>query len=277
MLNRNLVAMLRSHEKRLAAALEESRSSFKHAGLRGDVVEFAFRDFLDQHLPRHFTVGTGEVLDLSDQTSSQTDVVVANIDQPFRSGLHEPGVFLIEGVAAAGEIKSALTIKDLDDSLKKGALFKRLRNRHTAGELLTAGESDLARFHECPPYFLFAFESVVATETLMKKLNEAPLVSGPDGAGPLLRPLDGVFVLGRGSAVDYGDGQGALQWRAAAPDGGVGASVPGWMWRDTDTVIAEFLIWLGAVTPRQVRFSPVAVHYLIRHMQTLQAGMADGE
>ncbi|MEV6314740.1 DUF6602 domain-containing protein [Streptomyces sp. NPDC051776] len=128
MLNRNLVAMLRSQDRKLSAALEESRSAFKHAGLRGDVVECAFREFLDRHLPRHFTVGTGEVLDLHDQTSTQTDVVVANIDQPFRSGIHDPGVFLIEGVSAAGEIKSRLTLDDLDDTLKKAAVFKKLRN-----------------------------------------------------------------------------------------------------------------------------------------------------
>ncbi|MFD7610915.1 DUF6602 domain-containing protein [Streptomyces sp. NPDC059828] len=274
MLNRNLVAMLRSQDRRLSAALAESRSAFKHAGLRGDVVECAFREFLDQHLPRHFTVGTGEVLDLRDQTSTQTDVVVANVDQPFRSGIHDPGVFMIEGVSAAGEIKSRLTLSDLDDALNKATIFKKLRNEHAKGDSRHTNDSDAARFYECPPYFLFAFESVVAVETLIERLDGAALVPGPGGADPQLRPLDGVFILERGTAVDYGDGAGALQWRVLDPDGGW-TSVPGWVWRGTDTVVAEFLIWLDSTTPRTHRFAPVAQRYLIRHMETLEASGTD--
>lgn len=193
------------------------------------------------------------------------------MDQPFRTNPHESGLFLVEGVSAVGEIKSRLTKADLSETLKKAAQFKKLRNHHGAGDTRWTNPSDGLRFYECPPYFLFAFESAVATDTLLSELSAAELVVGPDGAQPQLPPLDGVFILGRGVAINYGDGQGALQWRQEDP-AGVLTSVPGWVWRDTATVIAEFLIWLGAAAPRVNRANAIAQQYLIRHMKTQGGG-----
>ncbi|MFB7089452.1 DUF6602 domain-containing protein [Streptomyces sp. NPDC056296] len=266
MLNRNLVAMLKAQDKKLAAALDESRSSFQHAGLRGDAVESAFRDFLSKHLPRHFTVGTGEVIDLGDHTSSQTDVIVANVDQPFQTGLHEPGIFLIEGVSAAGEIKSKLTLNDLNDTLNKGAKFKTLRNTTMNGTLTFTNPSDESRFYRCPPYFLFATESVVALQTLQQRLEAAMPVPSANGEGPDLPPLDAVFILGRGAALNLGDGEGDL--KASRSDG---TRLTGWTWVEGESVIAEFLIWLTAVAPRPIRNLSPATDYLLRHRASLKA------
>lgn len=265
MLNRNLVAMLNAQDKRLAAALEESRNGFQHNGLRGDVVESAFRDFLSKHLPRHFTVGTGEVIDINDRRSSQTDVVVTNTDQPFQTGLHDPGIFIIEGVSAAGEIKSRLTVADLDDTIAKGSRFKTLRNLPNQGGITWKVGSDPDRFHRCPPYFLFATESVVAIPTLIGSLQAAPLVPPPDGEGPALSPLDAVFILGRGSAINFGDGRGTLTATLAN-----GERATGWQWTDNDAVIADFLIWLSSSAPRPTRFQSPAMEYLVRHRASRQ-------
>ena len=120
--------MLRAMEAKLVANLEESRASFRHAGLRGGGVEASFREFLDSRLPRYLEVGTGEVIDTKDTRSGQTDVIIANEDQPIRSDRHDPTVFLIEGVAAAAEVKSRLTTSELDDSIAKG---QSLRNSET--------------------------------------------------------------------------------------------------------------------------------------------------
>lgn len=266
--NRNLVQMLTAQDTKLAAALIESRSTFAHAGTRGDQVEMAFRQFLDAHLPRHFTVGTGEIIDLHDTRSPQTDVVVANSDQPFRSGLHDSGLYLIEGVAAAGEIKSRLTMKDLHDTLTKGTQFKKLRHTNQVGDERMTNPSDAARFYSCPPYFLFAFETSVAISTMMETLRSASPVPVDGDRGRPLAPVDGVFILGRGCAIDYGDGEGALRWVMLDEAGAI--SIPGWQWRDTKTVVAEFLIWLGCVIPRVRRFGSVAPEYLIQHMQALR-------
>ncbi len=140
----NLQAMLGTLDTTLAASLEHSRASFRHSVLRGDGAESAFRQALDSHLPRYLAVGTGEVIDQSDTRSGQVDVVIANEDQPFRTAIHEPGAFLIEGVGAAGEVKSQLTTAELSRALDG-------RDR---GILSGANASGQMHFFNCPPYFL---------------------------------------------------------------------------------------------------------------------------
>src|SRR5947208_63995 len=94
MTNANLGGMLRALDAELVGALEKSRASFQHRGSQGTGAESAVRSLLDSHLPRYLTVGTGEIIDQADTRSGQIDVVIANEDQPFRNGLHDPGVFL---------------------------------------------------------------------------------------------------------------------------------------------------------------------------------------
>jgi hypothetical protein len=75
--DRNLPMMLSAMETQLRASLQESRARFSHSGLRGGGVENSFRAFLDSHLPRNVSVGTGEVIDSNESRSGQTDVVHA--------------------------------------------------------------------------------------------------------------------------------------------------------------------------------------------------------
>jgi hypothetical protein len=265
----NLLAMLETLDSRLATALAHSRASFQHMGLRGDGSEYAVREVLDSHLPRYLAVGTGEVIDLSDTRSGQVDVIIANEDQPFRTNIHEAGVFLIEGVGAAGEVKSNLTITELKKTLTAAAGFKGLRMQDR-GILFMAMKSDQIRFFDCPPYFLFAFESEVAPETLLERLAAADLVNPPDGGGQALSPLDAVFILGQGVAINYGNGQGTLRYQHdSGPHAGEIAT--GWLWHARDSgIFTYFLLWLSAVMPRFLRISSIASNYLIKAVEQPQ-------
>jgi hypothetical protein len=69
--------------------------------------------------------------------------------------------------------------------------------------------------------------------------------------------FDGIFLLGRGWAIDFGDGQGAF--RFGEPGGG---SATGWVVQGVDEVLFDFLVWLSAVIPRIVRFQPIMNLYL---------------
>lgn len=260
---RSLPRMLRAMEAKLVANLEESRASFRHAGLRGGGVEASFREFLDSRLPRYLEVGTGEVIDTRDTRSGQTDVIIANEDQPIRSDRHDPTVFLIEGVAAAAEVKSRLTTSELDDSIAKGAKFKKLRNRYNVGDQIFSNEADRGRFYECPPYFLVAFESAVATETLISRLNNYPLMTAEDGSGQPLPALDAIFILGKGSAINIVEG-GAFAFSYA--EGAVaGQRAVGWVWQDRQNVLVGMFLWLNAVMPRVRRFGSIVLPYLTEH------------
>jgi hypothetical protein len=258
MTNANLGEMLRALDVELINALKKSRASFRHAGTQGSDAESAVRSLLDSHLPRYLTVGTGEVIDLSDTRSGQIDVVIANEYQPFRNGLHDPGVFLMEGISAAGEVKSRLTTKNLDEAINNASKFKTLRSKDEDSILQVSSGSDNKRFHQNRPYFLFAFETSVSISTMLDRIKAAKRVQVINEIDEPLRPLDAVFILGKGAAIDYNDGKGALQFSENDAD-----IASGWHWHPTnDSVIIYFLLWLNVVMPRFVTLSPIASKYL---------------
>src|SRR5438034_11850042 len=96
-------------ENQLKAKLAEARASFAHGGDRGHDLERAVRCVVRDFLPRRLDVGQGEVIDSLGSRSGQTDLVIANEDHPFTFASDSPGIFFVEGVAAAGEIKTVLT------------------------------------------------------------------------------------------------------------------------------------------------------------------------
>lgn len=205
---------------------------------------------LTEYLPRDLTVGQGEVIDTEGKRSGQTDIVVAAADHPFLFAQDSPGLFLIEGIAAVGEIKTTLTSGELGKALANAARFKRLKPAHIAGSLINATESDIPRFYDGRPSFLVAFESQLTTSTVLEKVVDYEAEHGTI-------TFDGVFLLDRGWAINFGDGLGAF--RFAQPGG---EPVAGWVVLEVDEVLFDFLAWLSAVIPRIVRFAPIMPLYL---------------
>lgn len=121
-----LVKKIALAEGQMRAALEEARAGHRHAGAKGTVAESAFRLFLTRHLPRSLSVGQGEIVDKKGNRSGQTDVVVTDFDHPLTFRPDEPGLFFVEGVVGAGEVKSILTGGELTKTLKASVRFKTL-------------------------------------------------------------------------------------------------------------------------------------------------------
>jgi len=240
---------------RLNLALAEARQKFAHMGDRGDDVEGAFRSFLREHLSPRFRVGQGEMIDSKGRRSAQTDVIVADEEQPFRVD-DSPRLLIIEGVAAGAEVKANLTTKELADAIEKGRRFKELEV--VPGKWVTLvsdtsrfgqPNSDLIRFYRRRPFFLFAYESVVAEETFMGLLDE---MAAPEA----LPPLDAVFILSKGFALNVWDGQGGFGYQRQ--DGEV---ITGWVWTPDGPVLPTLLLWLHSVMPRfSVRSSPLLTY-----------------
>ena len=235
----------------ITARLADARTKFDHRGDRGTAgVEVPFREFLAEYLPRALAVGQGEIIDTSDRRSGQVDVVIADIDHPFTFTPSEPGLFLIEGVTAAGEVKAVLTSTELDGALANAARFKALEAAHQAGNMIHASPSDVARFYNHRPYFLMAFESQLTIATVAERVAEY-------ASEHSVTVFDAVFLLDRGWAIDFGDGQGAFRFGepGAAP-------AAGWVWQEPTEVLFDFLVWLSAVMPKIVRFGPIIQLYL---------------
>jgi hypothetical protein len=187
-------------EVQMKAKLAEARASFAHRGIRGDHAEAALRFFLRQYMPRRFSIGTGEVVDSQGARSSQTDVVIANEDHPFTFSDEEPGLFFVEGVSAAAEVKAVLTREQLQTTIENSRSWKRLLVNPGKGTTAHANPEDQQRFYQTPPYFLFAFESQLSLATIEKVLLEA----GSYADTPMQRQLDAVLVLDRGAIIDFG-------------------------------------------------------------------------
>jgi hypothetical protein len=238
-------------QEQMHRRLADARTRFEHRGDRGTAgAEEPFRDFLNEYLPRDLNVGQGEIIDTAENRSGQTDVVIAAADHPFLFTPDSPGLFLIEGIVAAGEVKSVLTSGELNSALENAVRFKRLRPAHLEGSLINANPSDIDRFYDGRPHFLVAFESQLKLETVLEKVQEFEAEHGAP-------TFDGIFLLGRGWLINFGDGQGSFRFGQPG-----GEPATGWVSVEVEEVLFDLLVWLSAVIPRIVRFRPITQLYL---------------
>jgi hypothetical protein len=244
---------VRAQQQRLLADLQAARAKFNQGTDRGTAgLEVPFREFLRNHLPRRLAVGEGEVIDSQGRTSAQTDVLILDDDHPFRVEPDEPCLALIEGVAAAGELKTVLTGGDLATSLSNSARFKELRAEEPDSTIVRSNASDLPRFYDHRPYFILAAESQLTIETVAERARQIDLET--DG-----QIADAIYLLDRGWVVNFGDGAGSFQFLMPG-----GASAQAWVAKEIPSgeVLFDFFVWLSAVMPRLHRFVSPYLKYL---------------
>jgi hypothetical protein len=246
--------MIVAIEKQMMASLEEIRSKFGHSGNKGASVEKVFREFLSTHLPRRFDVGHGEVIDANEHRSGQVDVVVTNEHHPFSYPPDDAGLFFIEGVSAMGEIKTVLTTQELQNTLDSSMKFKQLEVSRVTGETTQHRSSeDAHRFWKWPPCFLVAFESQISLSNIRDKVIEYPSQHlGSEHS----RFTDAIFVLGKGSVINFGRGEGVFRGEDENGD-----KLVGWTYLNSEHVLFEFLAWLSVIMPEYNRHFPVLSHY----------------
>ena len=240
-------------QQKLRLDLQIARKKYSQSTDIGTEYEMAIRDVLGRHLPAWVSVGQGEIIDSGGQRSRQTDIVIANEDQPFRVGGSEPCIYLIEGVAAAGEAKSRLTSGNLDEALRNSSQFKLLRPLTPTGTVIRSNPSDLKRFIERPPWFIIADSSDITLERIREKAEAHIGGKGWD----INQTLDAVFVLDRGYVINFGDGHGTIGFRRQ--DGSV---QQGWgTIEDPKSVLATLIVWLSACMPKMNMLDPIIGAY----------------
>ena len=274
-------------EKSLRLELEAARLESDHNLSRGEQAEAAVRDTLRRLLPSGYSVGSGHVYDAYGDQSKQTDVVIANPDHPLSFPEGRAGTYLVDGVGAAGEVKAVLTGSRLQDCIRKGTAFKRLRMTINPRDFVgVVGRTDLIKqMGFVPPFFVLAFESNASIELLHQKLQATDLIPPPDGKsdGPQdvgdapQPPIDAVCVLGQGIFL-YLRPDNELGLRAAKKiqpqDASPGNTIEfldeiGWIFMPTDAPLAWLLTWLHASMPRVFRGSSVFSPYLIPNQKNL--------
>ena len=191
--------------------------------------------------------------------SRQTDIVIANEGQPpIFSDWEHANMFIIEGVAAAGEVKTSLqSIDQLKDTFNKGTTFKNILAEPPKQSLMFSSREDTRRFVYQRPYFAIFFESKVRLETVLSSLRE-----WDSEVRAIQRPsIDALFLLDRGSVVHFGNADGILKIRL--PDGTSGR---GYHIHDDvqNKALPDFLLWLFT-SIQQIQFwKPPIVNYLAR-------------
>lgn len=246
---------IKSVEKQMVEALAEIRKTFNHSGNKGTSNENDFSDFVKQYLPRRMEIGNGEVIDSFGNRSGQADIVITSEDHPFTFSPNRPGLFFIEGILALGEIKTVLTSQELKNALSNSLLYKKLKTTHGKGSIVSANPSDLKRYYEHPPFFLFCYESQLSLEKI--KYNIEKFVS--ENSIGNLQVIDAVFVLGKGYVINFGDGQETFQFRT--PEG---RKVTDWVIKVSDSVLFDFFSYLSVTMPKIIRFVPIIANYLFK-------------
>ncbi len=245
---------LRAAQEQMNAKLEEARATFRHPGDKGSSAEEAFRTFLRQYLPRRLEIGHGEIIDSLGGRSRQTDIVVATEDHPFTFSTDSPGLFFIEGVSAAGEVKSVLTSHELDTACESSRQFKQLKLSPGKGTTIHANPSDRDRFYSCPPCFLVAYDSQLTLPTIKTGVEQFV----KDKKIPPTGLVDALFVVDEGWLINFGDGQGSFQFRTPEQ-----TPVAGWAYQKSDLVLFDLLSWLSVVMPRMIRYEPILPLYML--------------
>lgn len=240
-------------EKQMTEALAEVRETFKHSGNKGTSNENNFSDFVRQYLPRRFEIGNGEIIDSFGNRSGQADIVIVSDDHPFAFSPNRPGLFFIEGVLSVGEIKTVLTSQELKNTLNNSVLYKNLKMTHSKSSITITNNSDFKRYYEHPPFFLFCYESQLSLTTIKRLIEEFVMEKSIDN----FKVIDGIFVLGKGWIINFGDGEGSFQF--GTPDGNVFTD---WVVKDSNSVLFDFFTYLSATMPKTIRFEPIIVNYL---------------
>jgi len=248
-------------DKKLSLSLEEIRASYNHNGDRGSVSEAVFRDFLREYLPPLNRVGEGEVVDLREQISTQLDVIITNEYHPYLNDLKKPGLFIIEGVACAGEVKTNLNSHDIDVIINSSIRYKMLTPKVQTGASAFGNKSDIHRFIEHRPYFLFAYESQMTITTIHKKLVSYYSANSI----PVEHQIDGVFCLNRGAIVNFGDGEGSYVF--LTPDK---RSLPGLIVTKNkgEEVLLDLMSWLSVSIPKFTLPSSPLSQYLVNQISS---------
>lgn len=249
-------------EAKLRAELEAIRSTTTHKGNKGAKAEHAFREFLNNHLPRSTEVGHGEAIDKDGQKAGskgggkhQIDVLIIDDCHPRFGKIEEANTYFIEGILAGGEVKASLQMRQVETLFKQAVAFKKLNAIPAKGDLTFSTDTDNQRFVDRRPYFLFAYESVVKPQALIERVLELE----QDNKVGATDHLDAIFILGQGAIFNLGDGKSSFVM--TQPDG---TRIKGWGLTGRTDSLMPLIAWLSAVMPSIVHLSSIAVPYLVK-------------
>jgi hypothetical protein len=147
---------------KVRSALNSARnvSQIDHPGVRGRAREIFVQDMLRPILPPYVEFGSGKIADSKGNMSAETDVVIYS-RQTLPPLLFESdfGIYPAEAVIYAIEVKSKLTVAEIQTTIKK---FARLRDLQYLPSALNERYQQIAPNSVPAIPWLFAFETDLA-------------------------------------------------------------------------------------------------------------------
>ena len=148
----------------LRGAFEKAMGSTIHYGERGRELESLVRGFIDEYLPRKYSLHTGFVRSLEKQgwQSNQIDILVCRSDICYPIAVHrEFSVYPLESLISFIEVTSNLTRGKLREDYEKVAVLQRLHKRMYFLPRPPAGVRPYYAFDTAvhPRYYTFAFST----------------------------------------------------------------------------------------------------------------------
>jgi hypothetical protein len=207
-------AFLRKHfdliEKQLLCMSEIATGS-GHPVLKGTAREHFVKQFLRDHIGESIGIGSGEVFDskrIVGDRANQIDVLLYDTSFPkVHFGGTDVAAFMVESIHAGIEVKSNLTRKELETTLRCARNLKSLKMDERARTITKAHGT---------PYYLFAYDGptietvqswLIDIERESRRIHEE---KGAEFVELIPRHLDGIFVLGKGFILDTSMANSAL-------------------------------------------------------------------
>jgi hypothetical protein len=120
--------LLTNFNKELVDELDKGRDTADHPTARGDSSELAWREMLEQYLPKRYAASSGFVVDASGDTSQQIDLIVYDRQySPFIFQDRAKRYIPAESVYAIFEIKQALNKSHIEYAQEKAESVRKLK------------------------------------------------------------------------------------------------------------------------------------------------------
>jgi|GEM_PF-3964930 len=154
-----------------------------HYPTSGKQAEDLLMAFLNKHLPKRFAATTGFAIDIENNISQQSDILLYDaLNSPLFPVSMDSQMILVDHLVAVIEVKSNLTLAQLQDAACKIASVKTLKQ--DADIRQSKADSCLG--------IVFAYESKMRLENIAKNLDNL------NSARPRVEWIDTIVVLGKG-------------------------------------------------------------------------------
>lgn len=151
-------------------------SNIHHPTDKGENRVCILKQFLENYLPRRYSIGNGEIIDSHDVCSRQCDIVIYDeLNCPKLLNEKSSQVFPSESVYAVIEVKSSLDNKSLGESIENIKSVKSLSKESVLSKQLAPNVSSKGTQNPKTLGLVFAYTSNMELESITKmfsKLNK---------------------------------------------------------------------------------------------------------